>query len=268
MVSLIILLQDLPKTANTLQELNNNHIYLQDNQEKPANPGKMLILKNLARFSRSCIMVVMDNNLLLSLLQNKLAETEQEASRLREVAAKAQIEASIMEALAQKIQSTIDSLIATHGKEMSHQDYQETIQGLSGTESSLGDTYSNQEQTIKNFRLPKDMKRIQYKRTKGYVKITTQILSNYPGGLHIDQLTDMIFETSSPDELARARNSLLAELNRGVKEGRLTKMGDSDYFLLPPQFSETNNTELSQKSIDILNHSKFQFNGTNSLVNS
>ncbi|BAZ50796.1 hypothetical protein NIES4103_34130 [Nostoc sp. NIES-4103] len=210
----------------------------------------------------------MDNHLLLSLLQNKLAETEQEAARLREVAAKAQIEASIMEALARKVQSTIDSLIATHGKELSHQDYQETIQDLSETKSSLGETYSKQDQTVKTFRLPKDMKRIQYKRTKGYVKIAAQILLNYPGGLHIDQLTDIIFETSSPDELARARNSLLAELNRGVKEGRLTKLGDSEYFLVAPQLAQTSPTQISQQPIDIPVNSNSQVNGNHSLVNS
>jgi hypothetical protein len=174
----------------------------------------------------------MDNNLLLSLLKNKLVETEQDAARLREIAAKAQIEASIMEALAKKIQSTIDSLMATHGEELNAKDYQQYIKGLSCVDVSVSNSHSSKNQSVQDFRLPKDMKRPQYKRTRGYVTIARQVLTNHPSGLHINQLTDIIFETSSPDELARARNSLLAELNRGVKEGRLAKLDDLEHFLL------------------------------------
>lgn len=200
----------------------------------------------------------MDNNLLLSLLKNKLVETEQDAARLREIAAKAQIEASIMEALAKKIQSTIDSLMATHGEELNAKDYQQYIKGLSCIDVSVSEGHSTKSQSVQDFRLPKDMKRPQYKRTRGYVTIARQILVNYPSGLHINQLTEIIFETCSPDELARARNSLLAELNRGVKEGRLAKLDDSEHFLLEPKQLEKSaelppSTDTPAKSISQLN---------------
>lgn len=200
----------------------------------------------------------MDNNLLLSLLKNKLVETEQDAVRLREIAAKAQIEASIMEALAKKIQSTIDSLMATHGEELSAKDYQQYIKGLSCVDVSVSDGHSTKSQSLQDFRLPKDMKRPQYKRTRGYVTIARQILANHPSGLHINQLTEIIFETCSSDELARARNSLLAELNRGVKEGRLAKLDDLEHFLLEPKQLEKSaelppSTDTPAKSISQLN---------------
>ncbi|MFN6570200.1 hypothetical protein [Dendronalium sp. ChiSLP03b] len=211
----------------------------------------------------------MDNNLLLSLLKNKLAETEQDAARLREIAVKAQIDASIMEALAKKIQSTIDSLMATHDKDLSAKDYQqylEDVENVSDADVSVSHGHPTKSQSLQKFRLPKDMKRPQYKRTRGYVTIARQILANHPRGLHIDRLTDIIFETCSPDELARARNSLLAELNRGVKEGRLAKLEDSEYFLLEPkQFEKSAELPLST---DTPAKSISQFNGKHLPVNS
>lgn len=84
-------------------------------------------------------------------------------------------------------------------------------------------------------RKPKDMRRSVYRRSKGYVVEAKEILDDHPEGLHIDDLVDKIFDTRTVDEFIRAKNSLLAELNRGVREDRLGKDIRLDVFFAEPK---------------------------------
>ncbi|MBL1176699.1 hypothetical protein [Pantanalinema sp. GBBB05] len=193
---------------------------------------------------------------LISLLREQKAEAEQRAISFRR-------QANVYEALAESLEATIRHLEAARSQEeyqltidvsvedkhpLELQANQETSHSLSGSfPTSIGD-----ENTARRDRglKPKDMRRSKTSRNKGYVVEAKKILSSFPSGLHINSLVDEIFETFNKDEFIRAKNSLFAELNRGVREGRLGRMKDSDVFFaepelvspLPPEHKETINT--------------------------
>lgn len=92
-----------------------------------------------------------------------------------------------------------------------------------------GDIDTNQPS---DYRSPKELKRSQFKKM-GYIDICSQVLSQHPEGMSLDDLTTEIFTPGTDLEREKAQASLSVELNRAIREKRLSRADNSDLYCLP-----------------------------------
>lgn len=194
---------------------------------------------------------MMDNDQLLSLLSEKLAEVNREAEEHEELAAAHATEAQRCRSLAISIQTTIEGLTAKVQSSFSEESsFAKDSAPLNGNQANINpqdeDTDFNEatanqdgdlasESQTEAVRLPREMKRSQFKK-KGYVEIAKEVLSEHTEGLLCEELVPIVFDTQSQEEFERASNSFTVELNRGIREGRLYKDEKTDrYYLEPPK---------------------------------
>ncbi len=194
---------------------------------------------------------MMDNDQLLSLLSEKLAEVNREAEEHEELAAAHATEAQRCRSLAISIQTTIEGLTAkVHSPFSEESSCVKDSAPLNGSQANINpqdedtdfneaaanqDADSTLESQTEAVRLPKDMKRPRFKK-RGYVEIAREVLSEHPEGLLREEFVPIVFDTQSQEEFERASNSFIVELNRGVREERLYKDEKTDrYYLEPPK---------------------------------
>ena len=110
------------------------------------------------------------------------------------------------------------------------------------------DSWEGEDTEDPSKRNPKDMLLPQFKgQTLG--DIAEKKLKASPGRpLSPDELTEMIFATTTEDEYFRARNSLSTELRRGAKEGRWKKVGRGIFVIDVQPEANILSTEPQQRS--------------------